>query len=227
MDFRPLLADMTAPVGRPTRRLPHGDAARAGGPYQGYPVFSAPPPIVPGLWRGTTCAPRRPTTASTRDATGWCAPSTTSTAGIETAGTAPPRRPPAAAGDGRGGVKVGLIGDLRHQRHPAAGRRAVVGAADRHRPDHRRGRKGQACGRRDRDGRAALGPGVHHPPTRPADIVDRITQSPDIDFIYGHHAHVAQPYDKVNGTWVVYGLGNAVAQQETSSRTSTTATPRG
>ncbi|MEJ7744718.1 MAG: CapA family protein [Nocardioidaceae bacterium] len=39
---------------------------------------------------------------------------------------------------------------------------------------------------------------------------------PDIDFIYGHHAHVVQPYDKVGGTWVVYGLGNAVAQQDTA-----------
>ncbi len=32
----------------------------------------------------------------------------------------------------------------------------------------------------------------------------------------GEHAHVVQPITKVNGKWVVYGLGNAVAQSEVS-----------
>ncbi len=48
------------------------------------------------------------------------------------------------------------------------------------------------------------------------DVVDRITRSPDIDLVYGHHAHVPLPFDKVHGTWVAYGLGNFIAQQETS-----------
>ena len=30
----------------------------------------------------------------------------------------------------------------------------------------------------------------------------------------GEHAHVVQPITKVNGKWVVYGMGNMVAQQE-------------
>ncbi|MGW0790644.1 CapA family protein [Streptomyces sp. NPDC002911] len=34
---------------------------------------------------------------------------------------------------------------------------------------------------------------------------------PDIDLILGTHAHVPQAYEKVNGTWVVYGMGNQVA----------------
>ncbi|KIZ17346.1 CapA family protein [Streptomyces natalensis] len=34
---------------------------------------------------------------------------------------------------------------------------------------------------------------------------------PDIDLILGTHAHTPQPYEKVNGTWVVYGLGNQLA----------------
>jgi poly-gamma-glutamate synthesis protein (capsule biosynthesis protein) len=34
---------------------------------------------------------------------------------------------------------------------------------------------------------------------------------PDIDLILGTHAHVPQAYEKVNGTWVVYGLGDQVA----------------
>ncbi|MFE6905435.1 CapA family protein [Streptomyces erythrochromogenes] len=34
---------------------------------------------------------------------------------------------------------------------------------------------------------------------------------PDIDMILGTHAHVPQPYEKVNGTWIVYGMGDQVA----------------
>ncbi|MGR4881248.1 CapA family protein [Streptomyces sp. LARHCF249] len=34
---------------------------------------------------------------------------------------------------------------------------------------------------------------------------------PDIDMILGTHAHIPQPYEKVNGTWVVYGMGDQVA----------------
>ncbi|MFJ7157184.1 CapA family protein [Streptomyces sp. NPDC101118] len=34
---------------------------------------------------------------------------------------------------------------------------------------------------------------------------------PDVDLILGTHNHVPQPYEKVNGTWVVYGMGDQVA----------------
>ncbi|MFJ6656505.1 CapA family protein [Streptomyces sp. NPDC091377] len=47
-------------------------------------------------------------------------------------------------------------------------------------------------------------------------LADRLTRSrtgdrPDIDLILGTHAHVPQAYQKVNGTWVVYGMGDQVA----------------
>lgn len=34
---------------------------------------------------------------------------------------------------------------------------------------------------------------------------------PDIDLIVGTRAHTPQPYEKVNGTWVVYGLGDQLS----------------
>ncbi|MEU3187939.1 CapA family protein [Streptomyces sp. NPDC006923] len=34
---------------------------------------------------------------------------------------------------------------------------------------------------------------------------------PDIDLILGTHAHVPQPYEKVNGTWIIYGMGDQIA----------------
>lgn len=39
----------------------------------------------------------------------------------------------------------------------------------------------------------------------------RTGDRPDIDLIIGTHAHVPQAYEKVNGTWVVYGMGDQLA----------------
>ncbi|RJQ82655.1 CapA family protein [Pseudonocardiaceae bacterium YIM PH 21723] len=43
-------------------------------------------------------------------------------------------------------------------------------------------------------------------------IAKQLTADPSIDLLLGHHAHVVQPFEKVNGKWVVYGLGNQVAR---------------
>jgi poly-gamma-glutamate synthesis protein (capsule biosynthesis protein) len=39
----------------------------------------------------------------------------------------------------------------------------------------------------------------------------RTAGRPDIDLILGTHAHVPQAYEKVNGTWVIYGMGDQIA----------------
>ncbi|MGP3998877.1 CapA family protein [Streptomyces sp. 8N706] len=39
----------------------------------------------------------------------------------------------------------------------------------------------------------------------------RTDGKPDIDLLIGTHNHVPQAYEKVNGVWVVYGLGDQVA----------------
>ena len=43
------------------------------------------------------------------------------------------------------------------------------------------------------------------------DFADKVTAAPEVDFIFGQHAHVPQPIDKVNDKWVVYGGGNLIA----------------
>ena len=55
----------------------------------------------------------------------------------------------------------------------------------------------------------------YNPAPDPAQIaiVAALLASPDVDLIVGHHAHVVQPVERVNGKWVAYGLGNHVAQQ--------------
>ncbi|MDU1779839.1 MAG: CapA family protein, partial [Propionibacterium sp.] len=41
-------------------------------------------------------------------------------------------------------------------------------------------------------------------------LATRLTASPDVDMVYCHHSHVVQPWAKVNGKLVIYGLGNLV-----------------
>jgi poly-gamma-glutamate synthesis protein (capsule biosynthesis protein) len=39
-------------------------------------------------------------------------------------------------------------------------------------------------------------------------VAERLTRSPLVDAIVGHHAHVVQPIERVNGKVVAYGMGN-------------------
>ncbi|MEU2426828.1 CapA family protein [Streptomyces sp. NPDC007851] len=41
---------------------------------------------------------------------------------------------------------------------------------------------------------------------------------PDIDLILGTHAHIPQAYEKVNGTWVAYSLGDQLAGELNNSQ---------
>jgi poly-gamma-glutamate capsule biosynthesis protein CapA/YwtB (metallophosphatase superfamily) len=45
--------------------------------------------------------------------------------------------------------------------------------------------------------------------------VRTLLASPDIDLVLGHHAHVVQPFERIDGEWVAYGLGNLIAQHST------------
>ena len=54
----------------------------------------------------------------------------------------------------------------------------------------------------------------HLPNAAQVAVVDRLARSPYVDLVLGEHAHVVQPITKVAGTWVVYGMGNMVGQQE-------------
>jgi len=40
--------------------------------------------------------------------------------------------------------------------------------------------------------------------------------SPDVDLILGDHVHVVQPCEKINGKYVMYGMGNFLSNQARS-----------
>jgi hypothetical protein len=56
--------------------------------------------------------------------------------------------------------------------------------------------------------------GVHEPNAQQVELARTLTASPDIDLIIGHHAHVVQPIERVNGKWVAYGVGNTIARHD-------------
>ena len=223
MDFRPVIADMRPVIAGADLAICHLETPLAphGGPYAGYPLFAAPPAILPALrWSGYDAC----TTASNHSLDQGFRGLTRTlrylhAARLQHAGTAATRREarrPVLLDAGK--VTVGLIS-------------ATYGTNGLPRPAGKPwsvplldvGRIRAAAARARAAGADVVltalhwGLEYHHAPTdRQVALARRLTRTADVDFVYGHHAHVVQPYDKVNGTWVVYGLGNAVAQQSTA-----------
>jgi len=54
------------------------------------------------------------------------------------------------------------------------------------------------------------------PTAEQVSLAKALTASDDVDLVIGEHVHVIQPITKVNGKWVVYGMGNLIAQQPTN-----------
>ncbi|QES52395.1 PGA biosynthesis protein CapA [Streptomyces venezuelae] len=48
-------------------------------------------------------------------------------------------------------------------------------------------------------------------------LARKIAEKTGINLVIGHHAHVVQPFEKVAGTWVAYGLGNQLARHDVPS----------
>jgi len=54
----------------------------------------------------------------------------------------------------------------------------------------------------------------HEPTADQRETAEAILADPAVDLIVGHHAHVVQPFEKFGDKWVAYGLGNSVAKHE-------------
>ncbi|HEY8543932.1 MAG TPA: CapA family protein [Acidimicrobiales bacterium] len=224
-DFVPMLAGVAPVVQGADLAICHLETpvAPPGGPFSSYPVFSVPPEIVPAL-----------------AATGFDACTTGSNhtfdkgadgvdrtlnaldaAGIAHAGSA--RTPDEAARTtlvDANGVTVGLISYT-------YGTNGIPAP---------RGETWRANiideGRILADARLAKQRGaevvvvslhwgneyVHEPNAQQLDLAPRLIRSPDIDLLLGHHAHVVQPVENVDGEWVVYGMGNMIANQRQPER---------
>ncbi|HEX2773105.1 MAG TPA: CapA family protein, partial [Micromonosporaceae bacterium] len=52
----------------------------------------------------------------------------------------------------------------------------------------------------------------HEPDADQQRLARAVAQIGNVDFVFGHHAHVVQPVEKVHGKWIVYGMGNHIAR---------------
>ena len=52
----------------------------------------------------------------------------------------------------------------------------------------------------------------HDPTAEQRSQAKKLLASDDLDLIVGHHAHVVQPFEKIGDKWVAYGLGNSIAR---------------
>ena len=191
--------------------------ANWGGPYSGYPSFQAPPPIagevVKAGWDMCTTASNHSVDAGTEGLIRTL--DIMDEAGLEHAGMArtqeefdEPRIHETADG-----VKIAVVAGTYGTNGIPVEFPYLVPDLD---PD--------TLLKRAADARAAGADivmvamhagdeGVTEPTAQQQELADILTKSDDVDIVYGHHAHAVQPIEKVNGKWVVYGLGNLVAQQ--------------
>lgn len=222
LDFTPQLANIAPIVSDADLAICHLEVplAPADGPYEGYPTFSGPPQVVSAL-----------------DATGYDACSTASNhtfdqgaggvtrtldaldaAGIAHAGSA---RTPSEAEQTtmvdvettEGPVKVGLLSytyGFNGIPYPAS---ETFWANE----INEQQILADAATARQRGAEVvvvALHWGTeydHDPNSQQAEVAPRLIGAPDIDLLLGHHAHVVQPIENIGGKWVVYGMGNLMA----------------
>ncbi|MFH9011347.1 CapA family protein [Streptomyces sp. NPDC017943] len=225
-DFRPMLSGIRPVVSRADLALCHMETVYGeNGAYTGYPAFKSPPEVAPAL-----------------AATGYDGCSTASNHslddgadGIRRTLDALDRAGVRHAGSARSEQEAGTVTVLR------AGPAEVAHLAYSYDTNGRPLPPGQpwAVNLIDEakiieDARAARAAGADvvvvsmHWGTEWQDAPDerqlalarsltaaRSGDHPAIDLILGTHAHVPQAYEKVNGTWVVYGMGDQIAGEMT------------
>jgi Bacterial capsule synthesis protein PGA_cap len=223
-DFAPLLAGMKPVIAAADLAICHEEVPLApkGGPYRNYPMFAAPPQVVTAI-----------------SATGYDVCTTSSNhsmdqgfagirrtlddldrAGIRHVGTYRSEREAHTPTifTTKQGIKIAVVSatfSLNGVKLPAGKSWAVNRLS-------RQGILDQVRRARSAGAQiviAAIHAGTEYssvPNAQQKAIAKALTESGQVDLVYMHHVHVVQPWTKINGRWVVYGLGNTVAQHKAS-----------
>jgi poly-gamma-glutamate synthesis protein (capsule biosynthesis protein) len=229
-DFVPLLAGIKPVITSADLAICHEEVplARPGGPYRNYPIFAAPPHVVRAI-----------------SATGYDVCTTASNhcidqgfsglkrtlddldrakiAHVGTARTKAESERPTIFTT-RQGVKIGIVAatfSLNGLPMPKDKPWAVQRMSAKN-------LLGQAHRARAAGAVAAVHVGTEYSTKENGQqvaLARSLTAAPDVDLVYMHHPHVVQPWTTMNKKWVIYGVGNTVAQQE-ASRTYEGATGR-
>ncbi|MEU5367293.1 CapA family protein [Streptomyces sp. NPDC005925] len=221
-DFAPMLAGIRSVVSRADLALCHMETVYgADGDYTGYPLFKSPPEVARGLaatgYDGCSTASNHSLDdgaagiGRTLDAFDRAGLRHAGTARTETEARTPTILHAGGAAVAHLAYAYGLNGSS-----PPADRPWAVNLIDEARilADARAAR---------REGADVVVVSLHWgtewqdvPDEQQLTLARTLTASrtggrPDIDLILGTHAHVPQAYEKVNGTWVVYGMGDQIA----------------
>jgi hypothetical protein len=222
MDFAPMLAGVKPYVSGADLAICHLEtplAARSG-PFSGYPSFSGPPQVTPAL-RSTgydLCS-----TASNHTFDQGAAGIERTLDGLDAAGIAHTGSARTPAESRRitmvkaNGVRVAFLSysyGWNGNSYPGGQRwRANVIDKTRILADARRARAGGA-----EVVVLAMHWGTEYqqtPSAQQRDLAPELARSGVIDLIVSHHAHVVEPIQRIGKTWVIYGLGNLLADHTT------------
>jgi Bacterial capsule synthesis protein PGA_cap len=222
-DFDPMFAALRPLVEGADLAICHEEVpfAPAGGPLHSYPVFAAPHQIAPWIgsmgWDACTTASNHSLDAGVDGIVRTA--DLLARAGVAHIGTfrsAAERRDPVILTT-PAGLRVGIVAatyGLNGYVLPAGQEWAVseLGDADGLLAQAHRAR---AAGADVVIAHVHWGTEYDHlPNAEQVALAEELAASPDVDLVVGEHAHVVQPITRVNGTWVVYGMGNMVAQSE-------------
>ncbi|MEU1173867.1 CapA family protein [Streptomyces microflavus] len=226
-DFTPMLKGVAPVVSRADLAICHMETVygKKGGPYTGYPSFKSPPEVATAL-RATgfdSCSTASNHTLDDGSEGVDRTLGALEAAGIRHAGSARSAAEAARptilpAGPGKRAAKVAHLAYTygTNDIPLPAGKPWTVNVTDE--------RKIVAEARKARRAGADVVVLSAHwgtewqdePDAGQLELAERLTASqqdgrPDLDLIIGTHAHVPQAYEKVNGTWVVYGMGDQIA----------------
>ncbi len=219
-DFEPLFAGIKPVIEAADLAICHLEVplATADGPFQGYPLFHAPPEVA-GALAATgydTCSTASNHTfdhgeegaRTTLDALDAVEIGHTGSARTEEEAATPLVREV-------NGVKVGQVSFTfdynqgTEEPEPWMGNELSVDAVV------EAGEAARAAGAEVVIASLHWGIEDRHEPTADQRVIaEQILADPAVDLIIGHHAHVVQPYEKFGDKWVAYGLGNSVAKHE-------------
>lgn len=220
-DFGPMFGSMAEVIGGADLAICNEEVplARAGGPYHNYPSFAAPPQVAAGAAAAGYDVCTIASNHSLDQGTAGIAATVDAftEAGILTTGayvTEEAARTPAihTTEDGVWVAVIAAAYGLNGYQLPADQPWAV----DQIDTDTMIAKAKQARAAGAEVVLAALHDGAEYttPPTE-AQVANAtvLAESGEIDLVYGHHAHTVQPWTRIGDTWVVYGLGNQIAQQ--------------
>ncbi len=218
-DFMPMLARLDPVIGQADLGVCHVETPLAprSGPFLGYPAFSSPPQIVDAIRRlgYDTCSTASNHAIDQGEAGVRRTLAALDRAGVRHAGTA--RNAAEAAKTNILDVKGVKVAHLSYTYgtngipKPEGEPWIVNAGLD-------SGRILADAARAKRSGADVVLVSLHwgeeyqHEATpEQRRLAAALLRSRDVDLILGDHAHVVQPFERINGKWVVYGMGNQVA----------------